>query len=343
MIDAFKNPRRNAFYIAEIGMNHNGDPEMARAMIRAAAGAGADAVKFQTFVPEMMNSVHTSSLLETGREGKPDRSLIDFFSKFVFGRETYAELKNYADGQGVVFFSSPFDFPSVELLESIGVPLYKIASSEVTNHGLISMIARTGKPAIMSTGISKVEDVDSAVECFLKSGGKDLSILHCVSLYPAPPGALNLRRIVSLRERYGLAVGFSDHSRGLEAVSAAAILGARIFEKHFTVDRNHDCPDKDVSLAPDDFSGMIGAAERAISMLGGGDISYGEAEHPVARAARRSLFAKKFIPRGKTIEADDLIALRPGVGIGPDRIMTVTGRQTVRDIREGDLIRPEDF
>ncbi len=341
MIKDYIQKGRRALYVAEIGLNHNGDPDMARTMIAAAADAGADAVKFQTIVPEKMNSPYTASLLATGNEGEPDRSVIDFFSRFVLPVHVYRELKNFAELRGIIFFSSPFDAPSVDLLESINVPLYKIASSEVTNHALITLIAETGKPAILSTGISTVEEIDSAVECFTSKSPADLALLHCVSLYPAPPEKLNLKRIVSLKERYRLTVGFSDHSRGSDAVVVAAALGAEIFEKHFTVDRNYDCPDKDVSLAPEEFSSMIDASERAAAMLGEGAITCGTAEEPVARAARRSLFAARPIPGGKVIEADDLEALRPGTGIPPSEILSVMGKKCLRDIDRGKMIRRE--
>jgi N-acetylneuraminate synthase/N,N'-diacetyllegionaminate synthase len=342
MIASFQKNGRNAFYVAEIGLNHNGDAAMARRMIRAAAQAGADAVKFQTFIPEKMNSPHTASLLATGSEGDPDRSVIDFFASFVFTPDVYRDLKALAESLGMVFFSSPFDRESVALLEALDVPLYKIASSEVTNHELIGAVAATGKPAILSTGMCAGDELDAAVACFTKTSAAQLALLHCVSLYPAPPESLNRRE----SPRSSGATAWSRVFRsfqGVEAVSLAAALGARIFEKHFTVDRNHDCPDKDVSLAPDEFSFMIEACERAIIMAGSGDISCGIAEAPTARAARRSLFAGTLIAAGKTIDAADLEALRPGVGIPPTEIPRVVGRKSLRDIPARALIRWEDI
>lgn len=334
---------RNAIYIAEIGLNHNGNTEVARDMIKAAAAAGADAVKFQTFVPELMNSPYTSSLIETGKEGKPDRSVIDFLSTFVLSEDDYIRLKEYADQQGVVFFSSPFDGPSVQLLERLDVPLYKIASSEVTNHGLIRLIAQTGKPVIMSTGIASEDEISAALGCFRENSDAAIVLLHCVSLYPVEPESLNLKKIESLMGAYNVPVGFSDHSRGGDSAPCAAVLGARIFEKHFTVDRNYDCPDKDVSLAPDEFSHMIDAVEKAISMLGDGAISYSDAEKGTARAARRSLFARHTIPAGKMLEEGDLIALRPGTGIPPSKTAELLGKRATITIESGLMLRNEFF
>lgn len=337
------NTSRHAIYIAEIGLNHNGDALMARDMITAAAAAGADAVKFQTFVPELMNSPYTTSLIETGKEGKPDRTAIDFLSRFVLTEEEYIMLQKHAEEKGVVLFSSPFDKPSVELLERIDVPLYKIASSEVTNYGLIRLIAKTGKPVIMSTGIASEDEIAGAIDCFKKLSNAELVLLHCVSLYPVDPENLNLKKIDSLIKRFALPVGFSDHSRGGDSAPCAAVLGARVFEKHFTVDRNYDCPDKDVSLAPQEFSEMIDAVESAVMMLGEGKISYGVAEEGTARAARRSLFARRTVPAGKILEEDDLVALRPGTGISPGEAEKFIGKKVKTTIESGLMLRTEFF
>ena len=188
MLESILQTGRRALYVAEIGLNHNGDLDTARAMIKAAARAGADAVKFQTFVPELMSSVYTLDLMETGAERKPDRGLIDFFRRFVLTRDQYRELKAAAEGLGVLFFSSVFDLDSLELLEGLGTALYKLASSEVTNHPLIEAVAGTGKPAILSTGIATEEEIGMAVDLFRRKSGSELVLMHCVSLYPARAG-----------------------------------------------------------------------------------------------------------------------------------------------------------
>jgi N-acetylneuraminate synthase/N,N'-diacetyllegionaminate synthase len=346
MLEGIFNPEkkgRSGIYIAEIGLNHNGDPDTARRMILSAAEAGADAVKFQTIVPELLNSVYTKALLETGRESYTDRSAIDFFAAFSFSADQYRNLKALAEERGLVFFSAPFDSESVALLEDIGVPLYKIASSEVTNIPLIRRIAATGRPAVMSTGISSRNDIMKAVETFRSAGGSGLVLLHCVSNYPLNPRDANMQRIISLRDEFGLHVGFSDHSVTNRAMIMAAVMGARIFEKHFTIDRNFECPDKAVSAAPDDFRLMIEEVEESIAMLGSGAIDFGAAEEPVARAARRSLFAARFIAAGSAINPDDIIALRPGVGMPAGGIDELIGRKTRTDIEKDHLLRPGDF
>jgi sialic acid synthase SpsE len=341
MLESVIHTERRALYVAEIGLNHNGDMNTARAMISAAARAGADAVKFQTFVPELMNSVYTADLLEKGMELKRDTGLVDFFRKFIFDREQYRDLQSAAAEEGTIFFSSVFDIDSLNLLEGLDVPLFKLASSEATNHPLISAVADTGKPAILSTGMASEKEIEMAVSLFRKKSGAELVLMHCVSLYPARADQVNLSRIPALARRFGLTVGFSDHSKEAITPMLAASMGARIFEKHFTIDRFHDCPDKDISFTPEEFSGMIESVETAVAMIGDGTISSGSAEAGTARAARRSLFARRFIPKGKKIEKDDLAALRPGVGIPVYDLELVAGRTAAVDINEDFLIRKE--
>ena len=341
MLDSIIHTKRKALYIAEIGLNHNGDMETAIAMISSAARAGADAVKFQTFVPELMNSVYTDDLLDSGMERKRDSGLVDFFRRFVFDRGRYRELQSAAAEAGPVFFSSVFDIDSLNMLEELEVPLYKLASSEVTNRPLIGAVAETGKPAILSTGMASEEEIEMAVSLFRRKSGAELILLHCVSLYPARADQVNLSRIPALERRFGLPVGFSDHSREAITPMLAASMGARIFEKHFTIDRFHDCPDKDISCTPEEFTGMIESVETAVAMIGDGAVSSGSVEAGTARAARRSLFARRFIPRGKKIEKDDLVALRPGIGIPVYNVEFVAGKTTMVDIPEDYLIRKE--
>jgi N,N'-diacetyllegionaminate synthase len=341
MLDGVIQNKRRALYIAEIGLNHNGNVDLARAMISAAAGAGADFVKFQTFVPELLNSIYTDDLLVRGRELKKDTSRIDFFRKFVLSREEYRGLQSFARESNVHFFSSVFDIESLKLMEDIGASLYKIASSEVTNHPLVEAIAETGKPAILSTGISTEDEIGLAVNIFRKRTSAELILMHCVSLYPPQPEQVNLARITALAKRFGLPVGFSDHTSETAASQIAAAFGARIFEKHFTIDRLHDCPDKDISCTPEEFAGLIKSVETAVGMIGTGAISYGPDESGAARASRRSIYARRFIPAGKEIEEEDLVSLRPGVGFPVYRLMSVVGKRARVDIPENYLLRSD--
>ena len=334
----FKSKNRNAIYIAEIGLNHNGNIDMAFEMIKKAAEAGADAVKFQTFIPEKMNSIYTKSLLEKGLEVNADLSIIDFLKKFIFTGEQYEELKKYSLKHGLIFFSSPFDIESVNLLEDINVLLYKIASSEVTNHKLIKRIADTGKPVILSTGISTEDEISMAVGLFKENSDAEIVLLHCVSLYPLKYENVNLNRIQSLKKKFNLEVGFSDHTGSIDAAVLSVCYGVRIFEKHFTIDTGYECADRAVSLTPEEFFFMINSVENAISMLGDGKIPFSDEESGTARSARRSIFARKHIPTGKIIESDDLMGLRPGVGIPLYNIDLICGMVSKVDIKKDYLI-----
>ncbi|TAL33739.1 MAG: N-acetylneuraminate synthase [Spirochaetes bacterium] len=337
--DVFKG--RETVFIAEIGLNHNGDPETAALMIDAAAASGAHAVKFQTFVPELFYSRYTSSLLATGSEGAPDGSQIEFFRKFVLREADYRLLKARALERGLVFFSSPFDAPSVELLESIGVPLYKVASSEVTNHPLLRRIAKTGKPVIMSTGICTQDEIASALGVLRESGAPDIVLLHCVSLYPLPRDKANLARIPALGKRFGVRVGFSDHTADERTAEIAAAFGARIFEKHFMHQPRFECPDSAVSLDPAGFRRMVEGVREAIAMAGDGHLSSDFSEKEIANSARRSVFSSRFIGKGSLITRDDLVAKRPGTGMPAYRIDEIAGRKAACDIDEDHLIRAE--
>jgi len=336
-----RHPHHEGRYIAEIGLNHNGDHDVALKMIEAAAEAGADGVKFQTIIPEELVSPYGKALLEEGRESFRDNETEDFFRQFLFTREEYLSLAIRARECGVVFFSSPFSEKSVIFLEEVGVPLYKIASSEVTNLSLIRAIGQTGKPCIISTGMAREREISTAIEEYRKAGGSENLLLHCVSNYPLEFHNANLKRIEELRQTFKSEIGFSDHSRGSGLMQLAAVLGARVFEKHFTIDRSYPCPDKEVSVTPEDFSSLIVEVEGAIAAAGDGTIDFGVPEAEIARGARRSLFARHDIRQGAIIREADLIALRPGIGISPDNIDAVAGKTAAVDIAKDMLIRDE--
>ena len=334
---------KKIIFIAEIGLNHGGDISVAMEMIEKAADAGADAVKFQTFVPERMNSPYTASLMKEGSESLKDYSIIDFFRTFSFTPAEWRALKKKASDCGVLFFSAPFDSPSVDLLEELGVKLYKVASSEVTNPPLLKKIASTGKPVIMSTGMSSSEEISVAITTLEANGSGEIILLHCVSLYPLDDSEANISRIASLREKFGRPTGISDHSRDYTSVMIASALGACVVEKHFKLSDDHDCPDRDVSLSPSQFSAMVNSARRAIIMSGDGRIEYRGREANTAKGAKRSLFASRDIPEGKALTEDDIICLRPGTGIPAGRIYEFTGRKINRSVKEGALLRFEYF
>jgi len=327
-------------FIAEIGLNHNGKLDEAIALIEKAAQAGADLVKFQVFNAEKFYSVYTKSLLNNEKP-QYDDSTIQFFKTFELSYNDYKTLQQVAYEHGVVFFASCFDDDSFAMMENLNVPLYKIASSEIANVPLLQSIASTHKPVIVSTGISLQHEIAHAVK-LLQNEQCNVVLLHCVSLYPVPPSALNLFRIKSLQQLYGLPVGFSDHAKDNRASMMAVALGARVFEKHFKLSHNHDCADKDVSLTPKEFAAYIEDINTALAMLGDGSIDYKEDEAAVARSARRSIFAARDIPAGTILNYSDIIIKRPGVGLSPLHCDAVIGKKVKHTIQKDMPILGED-
>jgi N-acetylneuraminate synthase/N,N'-diacetyllegionaminate synthase len=334
---------KKIIFIAEIGLNHNGDPALAEEMIVRAAEAGADAVKFQTFIPEKMNSPYTVSLLKNDGDTNADYGIIDFLSKFTFNKDQWKKLKQVSEKCRTEFFSAPFDSESVELLESMDVRLYKIASSELTNTPLLRKVGASKKPVLLSTGMALENEIGFSLKNLKESGNPETILLHCVSIYPAKKDEANLKRIVSLREKFGVPVGLSDHTGDYSSAVIAAALGAVAIEKHFMIDQNQDCPDKDVSLTADGFKDMIEKVNDAVILMGDGKIPYTGREADTASAARRSLFASKKITAGETLSENSIIALRPGTGISPNMIDDITGKKSKIDINEGSLLKWEYF
>ena len=339
--DSFKG--KELICIAEIGLNHNGDYETAARMIEAAHNAGADAVKFQTIVPEQMYSVYTTSLLRDGCESEPDMSQIEFFRKFLLSENEYRALKSLAESFNMVFFSSPFDGDSVNMLEALDAPIYKVASSELTNHALLRLIGKTAKPVLMSTGISTEDEIGAALETLRFAGSPDIVLLHCVSLYPLPPEKANLARIAALSRRFNIETGFSDHSPDGRIAELAAAAGARIFEKHFKLADDFECPDGAVSLAPEAFRKMRESLAMTVMYMGDGHISFDSSEKEVANSARKSLFSRCFIPKGSILKEEHVIAKRPGIGIQAYSLGDIAGKTSNRDIPPDYMLRNEFF
>ncbi len=325
---------REVLIIAEIGNNHEGDFAFARDMIGEAARAGAQAVKFQTIVPDKL----VAPSLKEARE---------MLTKFQFSYEQFADLKKIADDEGVTFLSTPFDIESVQFLDSL-VPAFKIASGDNDFWPLIEATARTGKPILLSTGMADLDGIRKArgvIENVWNQNGiqQELIVLHCVSLYPTPPEAANLASIPYLAEQLGLRIGFSDHTLGIDAAVLAVALGAGVIEKHFTLDKNFsDFPDHAISMDPADLKKLTGKIPQARAMLGRRDAFVEESEKEIAKVARRSIAAGRDLKSGAEIRMEDLDWLRPGGGLPPGEEGRVVGKRLTRDVSKGNFLRPED-
>ena len=316
------------FIIAELSANHNRDFELARRAVKVAHEAGCDAIKLQTYTPDTMTLDVKSDIFKASDlwEGE---YLYDLYGRACMPWEWHAQLKAYADELGILLFSSPFDATAVDLLESLEVPAYKIASYEITDIPLIAYAASKGKPVIISTGIAGEGDIRLAVETCRNVGNDQVVLLKCTSAYPAPPESMNLLTIPDMRQRFGVTAGLSDHTLGSDAVVAAVALGARIIEKHFTPDAAIETPDSAFSLSPDQLKEMVESVRRVEKMLG--RVDYTEKSKQYAR----SLFASQDIAAGEPFTEKNVRSIRPGNGLHPKHYGTVMGRRAARSIKAG--------
>jgi len=329
-------PGSPALVIAEIGNNHDGSLGQARALIEAAAEAGADAVKFQTHIAdaEMLPSTPTPPHFDEPR--------FAFMQRMELTLDQHRTLKALAEERGLLFFSSPFSVAAVELLEQVGVPAYKIASGEVTNPPLIEAIAATGKPVLLSTGMSGIEDIEPAIAT-LKAAGTDVVLLQCTSAYPCPPERVNLNAMATLSERFGVPAGLSDHTADIYTSIAAVALGAVAIEKHFTLSKRLYGPDHHASLVPEELARLVDGIRQVEAARGDGAKEHDTGLDPVRATFEKSIVAAADIPAGTALDASLLTTKRPGTGIPAARIHEIYGRSTARDLARDDLLAEADL
>lgn len=327
-----------AFVIAEAGVNHNGDIGLARRLVDAAAEAGADAVKFQTFrtdalvseaAPKARYQVESTGGLESQRV---------MLARLELSADAHVALRDHAERRGLVFFSTPFDEASADLLDRLGVELLKVPSGEVTNLPLLRHLAGKKRPVLLSTGMATLDEVATAVETLGAAGDPPVAILHCVSAYPAPVGDTNLRAMDTLRVRFGCPVGLSDHSLGIEVALAAVARGAAVLEKHLTVDRALPGPDHRASLEPADFAALVRGVRAVEAALGDGIKRPMPSEIDTRAVARRSLVAARGLPAGHRLTRDDVAVKRPGTGIAPANLDQVIGKTLTRAVAADELL-----
>ncbi len=321
------------FVIAEAGANHNRNLNMAKELIDAAKKAGADAVKFQTYSAEKLYSKKTPKFGYLG-----DQDTFDLMKSIELPREWQADLKRYCDQKDIIFMSTPFDYQAIDELNDIGVPAFKIASFEIVDLELIKYAAGKNKPMIISTGMSNMGDIEDAIHTIRSEGNDDIILLHCNSLYPTPVNIVNLRAINTMRGAFKLPVGFSDHTLGITIPIAAVAMGAKVIEKHFTLDRTLPGPDHPFALEPDELKQMVTAIRSTQAAMGTGIKERSPEEEEMYIKGRRSIIAACDIPRGTTITKEMLIVKRPGYGIQPKFIDIVVGRKSNTDIEKDDII-----
>lgn len=324
--------KNGVFIVAEVGVNHNGELEIAKKLVDAAVAAGADAVKFQTFIPKEVVTCGAEKATYQKANMPGQETQLDMIRRLALSEVDFRTLKLYCDRAGIVFLSTPFDYCSVDLLDELGVPLFKIPSGELVNDRFLRYVASRGKPLIISTGMATLGEVEEALEVVQSAGVHEITLLHCTSAYPTPYEEVNLRAMVTLGHAFGLPVGYSDHTPGIEVAVAAVALGARVVEKHFTLSRQMEGPDHRASLEPDELAAMVRTIRNVEKALGDGRKRPSSSEQDVMRAARRSLVTACKVAAGEVITEDKLALKRPGTGIPPKMWSLVAGRRARVDI-----------
>lgn len=328
------------FIIAEAGVNHNGEFGLAKKMVDAAKKAGADAVKFQVFSAERV-VIKTAEKATYQKKGTEKGSQYEMLKKLELTKDEFAKLAAYARRKNIIFLASAFDEESVDLLDELKVPAFKVPSGEITNSPLLEQIARKGKPIILSTGMSTLGEIAEALEVIRKEGVKDVILLHCVSDYPAKVEDMNLKAMGTLRDAFGLPVGLSDHTLGITVSIAAVALGAAVIEKHFTLDRKLPGPDHKASLEPDEFKEMVARVREVEKALGDGIKRPTKSEERIKKVVRRGIVARVNIPKGTVITANMLDTKRPGVGIGSKYLSMIVGQKAKKNIKKDELLNWE--
>lgn len=328
--------------IAEAGVNHNGSIELAKKLVEKAKEAGVDYIKFQTFkASKLVTKAAKQAEYQQKSIGKEGDSQYQMLKKLELSPEEHEVLINYCHELGIKFFSTAFDFDSINYLHSLNLGLWKIPSGEVTNYPFLKRIAAINEPTILSTGMCEMEDVRAAVNALYKNGlsKENLILLHCNTEYPTPFEDVNLKAMDALRKEFGVEVGYSDHTKGIEVPIAAVALGATVVEKHFTLDRNMEGPDHKASLEPDELKAMVSAIRNIEKAVGGDGIKHvSESEKKNIAIARKSIVAACDIKAGDTFTEDNLTVKRPGNGVSPMRWEEVLGMKAKRDFAEDELI-----
>ncbi|MCI9098359.1 MAG: N-acetylneuraminate synthase [Lachnospiraceae bacterium] len=327
----------SVYIIAEAGVNHNGSYELACKMVDAAKAAGVDCIKFQTFKSKNLVA-HNAQKAEYQKDTTGDGSQVDMLKKLELSYDEFAELKAYCDKVGIMFLSTPFDFESINFLNSIDMPFWKIPSGEITNFPYLVALAKTEKPVIMSTGMCEMGEINAAIEVLRKNGTTDIKLLHCNTEYPTPFEDVNLRAMQTMRDAFNLEVGYSDHTKGIDVPAAAVAIGATVIEKHFTLDRNMEGPDHKASLEPDELADMVSSIRNIEKALGTGDKTPSTSERKNIAAARKSIVAKHSIRAGEVLSDDNITVKRPGTGISPMQWNDVIGTKAIRNFDEDELI-----
>lgn len=328
----------SVFIIAEAGVNHNGSLELAKKLVDAAKEAGADCVKFQTFISKNIVSKNAVKAEYQKLQTQADESQYDMLKKLELTFGEFVELNEYCKSKDIEFMSTAFDFDSIDFLCSLEMSKWKIPSGDITNLPYLIKIAKLNRPVILSTGMSTVNDINDAINVLKDNGVVELTVLHCTTEYPTPFNDVNLKAMLAIKDEFGVKIGYSDHTRGIEVPIAAVALGATVIEKHFTLDRNMEGPDHKASLEPNELKAMVDSIRNIESALGDGMKQPTKSEKKNMAIARKSIIAKRHIKLGEIFTEENLTVKRPGDGISPMRWFDIIGKVALRDFEEDELI-----
>ena len=325
------------YIIAEAGVNHNGSFKLACKLVDEAKKAGADCIKFQTFQSKNLVS-RNAQKAEYQKDTTGEGTQADLLKRLELTYDEFLALKAYCDKVKICFLSTPFDFESIDFLNTIDMPFWKIPSGEITNYPYLLALARTRKPVVMSTGMCQISEIEAAINILRKNGTRTIKLLHCNTEYPTPFEDVNLKAMQTIRDVFGLEVGYSDHTKGIEVPIAAVAMGATIIEKHFTLNCNMKGPDHKASLEPCELAAMVSSIRHIEKAKGTGNKIPSYSETKNIAIARKSIVAKVNIKAGDEFTTDNITVKRPGTGISPMRWNEILGTKAIRDFKEDELI-----
>ena len=333
--------KKRTTIIAEAGVNHNGSIQTAKELIKVAAHAGADIVKFQTFKAESLLTKKAEKAHYQKAITSVEETQFEMIKNLELNEAVHFDLMKYAEKEKIQFLSTPFDTESIQLLDKLGIPIYKIPSGEINNLPYLKDISKRGKPIIISTGMSTMDEIRSAIDILIQSSlsKDDITVLHCNTEYPTPMKDVNLNAMVNMGNELDVKVGYSDHTLGIEVAIAAVALGAEVIEKHFTLDRSFSGPDHSASLEPNELKSMVTSIRNIEFALGDGIKRPSESEKKNISIVRKSIIAKKDIKKGELFSEDNLSTKRPGTGISPMLWDDLIGRIAQKSFQKDDLIK----
>lgn len=332
-----------SYVIAEAGVNHNGDIKLAKQLIDVAKDSGADAVKFQTFKAEESTGRHAEKAAYQKNNDPTRETQLDMIRKLELPFDDFAVLQEYCNKKQIDFISTPDGTQSLQCLVKLNIPFIKIGSTEVTNYPFLKEIAATGKPLLLSTGMSTLGEVEKAIDTIYETGNRQVTLMHCTTDYPTDIKNVNMNAMITLKNAFHVPIGYSDHTLGFEAAVAAVVMGAVVIEKHITLDRDLPGPDHRASMPPEEFCEYVKHIRNAELLLGDGRKKPSEHEKDIMNQVRRSILANKDLKKGTILSKEMFCYKRPGDGIRPEYADILTGRELKRDIGEDEKIMWEDI